>query len=648
MALKNIDQEETEIISFSEINDSQTGPVHPTVTDKERGHQTIVRRSNDLVQMTRNDLSLPQQKVMLSLLAMINEQDMELPYCEVTMYKFIQMMGKNPRSGKNYSDVKKCITDLANSPVQWIRNNGTDTIETFRWIQKAKIDKSAGKIKIEFDPVLKPHLIQLKSLYTTVDITYTLPMRSTYTVRIYELCKSYQNLAKKKQSQKKSLEWQLSTLYEQLNYKGTGWGDFKRGVLEKAKKEINGKTDIIFDYRIGRKESRAIKSIYVNITPVDEEEIHGIRDKIEKKNQELAKKERRQYLSGGEDVNNDEIVFDYVSDPSTSIPYSYGKIRETLKKELYVKARPEKLKQKLSVAEYNAVEVILDTMSMACCTPTDKDEVIDGGNATVFRLINEVILDCQGLTTWLTGVAPRYAKTVIPKAKKSTAPYLYLKKSIIEDLRTYKLYVFENSGTDVIDENPDENDYLEAEIVSLKDENDTVEETAINEKETKAPVIHLNPSDMETPAKCKKALKKVINEEDLKKILSAGQLDAYYDILDWTVTFCRRKKKIDEGMMQGKANMSFVNPLNDFIDRNGSLTDLFKAMATNLDFDLFWKEAAKNPKIKNPKALFQSEVEKSLLHPEMTYREYMGRHESDETASANKWNNVNWKDQFDD
>lgn len=60
--------------------------------------------------------------------------------------------------------------------------------------------RAARACTITLDPVLKPHLVQLKTLYTTMDVTYTMLMRSTYSIRIYELCKSYQSLYLKKKA----------------------------------------------------------------------------------------------------------------------------------------------------------------------------------------------------------------------------------------------------------------------------------------------------------------------------------------------------------------------------------------------------------------------------------------------------------------
>ena len=41
------------------------------VTFEERGNQTIVRKSNDLVQLTRNNLTLSQQRLMLLIFSLM-------------------------------------------------------------------------------------------------------------------------------------------------------------------------------------------------------------------------------------------------------------------------------------------------------------------------------------------------------------------------------------------------------------------------------------------------------------------------------------------------------------------------------------------------------------------------------------------------
>ena len=44
-----------------------------------------------------------------------------------------------------------------------------------------------------------------------------------------------------------------------------------------------------------------------------------------------------------------------------------------------------------------------------------------------------------------------------------------------------------------------------------------------------------------------------------------------------------------------------------------------------MDYDTYWKDLMKNPRIKNPKLVFQSEVEKALLMPSAVIGEYTAR-----------------------
>ncbi len=98
-----------------------------------------------------------------------------------------------------YKQVKKNIEDIANAKVQWIRLAGTQKITMFRWLSSATIDEGHRQDRADAGSNRsKPHLIQLKEFYTTMNITYTLPMKSQYSIKIYELCKSYQNLYLKK------------------------------------------------------------------------------------------------------------------------------------------------------------------------------------------------------------------------------------------------------------------------------------------------------------------------------------------------------------------------------------------------------------------------------------------------------------------
>ena len=615
----------------------------PVATYSARGNQTIVRKSNDLIQNAMYSLTLSQQKLMLHIFAMIKPSDTELPRYEMSIYEFLKLCGVDPHNGSMYKQVKKNIEDIANAKVQWIRLAGTQKITMFRWLSSATIDEGTGKIVLTLDQSLKPHLIQLKEFYTTMNITYTLPMKSQYSIKIYELCKSYQNLYLEKKKKGEPLVWSIETLKKQVDCNASNWAHVRRTVLDKAKSEINGKTDILFDYAVYEKDRQRVIAISVTIEPVDKQvadqklnEITKLRSKrLRKKTTALEVAE-----TGTLDDDPNILTLDYVSVPETTIPYSYGATPDLMAQELGVKAELDKLALVLAPEELDAVHVIIDAMVRMAGAPSDK--MIDGGNAVFFQTVNNVIDNCKGLRRWFEGVASRYAAKVIPTARTKRAPMPYLYKSIMNDLEDYRLYVAGIGVEELRDEDaePTENqappvpDLLEADFV---------------EAEPDAAPAQLTPEDAATKKAMIAALEKFSDYENLKARLSGGQQEALEDIVQMTAYFCRRNVKgKDDGMIEGKANMQFVGSLNRVIARYGDLSPLFEALAVTMDYDTYWKELMKNPRIKNPKLVFQTEIEKALLMPAAVLGAFRARRGQDPLGAPVRDKEVDWLKAFEE
>ena len=615
----------------------------PVATYSARGNQTIVRKSNDLIQNAMYSLTLSQQKLMLHIFAMIKPSDTELPRYEMSIYEFLKLCGVDPHNGSMYKQVKKNIEDIANAKVQWIRLAGTQKITMFRWLSSATIDEGTGKIVLTLDQSLKPPLIQLKEFYTTMNITYTLPMKSQYSIKIYELCKSYQNLYLEKKKKGEPLVWSIETLKKQVDCNASNWAHVRRTVLDKAKSEINGKTDILFDYAVYEKDRQRVIAISVTIEPVDKQvadqklnEITKLRSKrLRKKTTALEVAE-----TGTLDDDPNILTLDYVSVPETTIPYSYGATPDLMAQELGVKAELDKLALVLAPEELDAVHVIIDAMVRMAGAPSDK--MIDGGNAVFFQTVNNVIDNCKGLRRWFEGVASRYAAKVIPTARTKRAPMPYLYKSIMNDLEDYRLYVAGIGVEELRDEDaePTENqappvpDLLEADFV---------------EAEPDAAPAQLTSEDAATKKAMITALEKFSDYENLKARLSGGQQEALEDIVQMTAYFCRRNVKgKDDGMIEGKANMQFVGSLNRVIARYGDLSPLFEALAVTMDYDTYWKELMKNPRIKNPKLVFQTEIEKALLMPAAVLGEFRARRGQDPLGAPVRDKEVDWLKAFEE
>lgn len=598
----------------------------PVATYSGRGSQTIVRKSNDLIQNAMSTLTLSQQKLMLHIFAMIKPSDTELPRYEMSIYEFLKLCGVDPHNGSMYAQVRNNIDAIANAKVQWIRLAGTQKITMFRWLSGATIDEGTGKIVLTLDQALKPHLIQLKEFYTTMNITYTLPMKSQYSLKIYELCKSYQNLYLTKKQKGEPLVWNIETLKKQVDCNATNWAHVRRTVLDKAKSEINGHTDIYFDYEVYEKDRQRVIAVAVTIEPVDKQVADDKLNEITKSmsSKSRGKKKLTPAETGSLDDDPSILTLEYVSVPETTIPYSYGATPDLLRQELEVKAELDKLNRELTADEMEAVHTMIGAMVKMAGTPRGNDKMIDGGNAHFFQTVNNVIDNCGGLRRWFEGAAARYATRVIPVARTKSAPLPYLSKAILDDLENYRMYVTSGvpeplGGYDAAPEQPD--------IVETTDFVETDAE----------PVNQLVPEDAATKKQVTAALLRYIDRDALSARLTTGQMEAFDDILQMTAYFCRRNVKgKDDGMMEGKANMQFLSALNKVIARYESLTPLYEAMAVMMDYDTYWKDLMKNPKIKNPKLVFQSEVERALLMPAAVIGEYTARKAQNDPRAVHK------------
>ena len=105
---------------------------------------------------------------------------------------------------------------------------------------------------------MKPYLLNLQERFTQYELLYTLAMKSQYSIRLYEIFKSYEYLHTKM--------YEINELKKILMCEHyTRFPDFKRKVLNIALREINEFSDIMVEYKL-LKESKRFAKIEFNIT----------------------------------------------------------------------------------------------------------------------------------------------------------------------------------------------------------------------------------------------------------------------------------------------------------------------------------------------------------------------------------------------
>lgn len=210
-----------------------------------------VVKSNELIQKSRFQLSMQEQKIILYMISKIKPDDEDFIEQDFSIIEFCKVCGIETNSGKNYKNVKDAIKALADKSVWIMLDNGTETL--IRWINKAWVNKKSGIIKIRLDDEMKPYLLQLQNNFTSYELLYTLAMKSQYSIRLYEILRS-------QEYKRKAVIFDIDELKRLLsaeNYKR--FPDFKRYVLDIALREINNLSDLNVTYEIIKEGRRYAK-----------------------------------------------------------------------------------------------------------------------------------------------------------------------------------------------------------------------------------------------------------------------------------------------------------------------------------------------------------------------------------------------------
>ena len=235
-----------------------------------------VTKANELIQKSRFNLSLQQQKIVLFLISQISPYDDEFKLYEFSIYEFCKVCGIDETNGKNYLNLKDAIKEIADKSLWITMEEDKETL--LRWIEKPYINKKDGIIKIRLDSDMKPFLLQLKRDFTSYELIWTLHFKSKYTIRLYELVKSIHYHDLEPYERVYTLE-ELKKLLDAETYRT--YQTFKERVLKRAVNEINQYSDKTVTYEV-IKSGRSVSRIKFLISSKDSLEAVKIRSDIEK------------------------------------------------------------------------------------------------------------------------------------------------------------------------------------------------------------------------------------------------------------------------------------------------------------------------------------------------------------------------------
>jgi len=174
-----------------------------------------------------------------------------------------------------YELIDEALNNLLENPLTIALGDEKNSILKVNWISSAIYNE--GEVSFFIDKRLKPYLLDAKEKYLKYKLGNILSLKSSYTIRIYEILKDCLAM-NSKYGRKAELRIKVTDLREKLEIpKSYQYSShIKKLILEKSKKELEKHTDIIFDYneiKTGRKVTELLFVIKINPDKINELEI---------------------------------------------------------------------------------------------------------------------------------------------------------------------------------------------------------------------------------------------------------------------------------------------------------------------------------------------------------------------------------------
>lgn len=309
----------------------------------------LIVKSNTLIE-SKYHLSVREQKFLIYLASLVKKDDLEYQYTTVKIKDIERALkvSDDKKWGSVYEVIREIAENINKKPIYIRSDNGS--WELIYWFSKITANTVSGEVKFELTNDIKNKLVQLKELFTQYRFGNILSLKSSYSIRIYELLKLNQFKGK--------IRYELDFFRELIGvsylddkknwvHKYQEYKAFKRSILKHAQKELKRETDIYFELKEER-EGRSVKyltfyvfknqpkkktsqsELFVDPTPVEEvSDVFDYNSNVvvglvkfglsEEKAQEL-------YRNGFNTIENPEVRKQIVSDGRSLDEYLLEKI----------------------------------------------------------------------------------------------------------------------------------------------------------------------------------------------------------------------------------------------------------------------------------------------------------------------------------
>jgi len=216
----------------------------------------IVVKHQDLVRNARYRLGEIALKTLTMLISMIKSDDSDFHEYAIKLDNFRELIGTDSKNVFKYVD--KMTTELMSKPF-WVGK------QKFNWVTTAKYMEGEGVVKFEIHRDLRPYLLELRQNFLQYNVANVLRLRSSYIIRLYELCKDQLNEKANYGADSVTFTLSIAKMRELFEIPTSYmYRDIRIHILDKAVKQFKEKTDIRISYK-PQKIGKRVDSVAITV-----------------------------------------------------------------------------------------------------------------------------------------------------------------------------------------------------------------------------------------------------------------------------------------------------------------------------------------------------------------------------------------------
>lgn len=217
----------------------------------------MVVKDNRLIQKATFDFSELEMKCINYAISKMQPDKTytENDFIELSISELCNLM-KIKAEGDNYENIRQAFHSISCKSKIVKLDNDWDL--DFSFFLKVYGYKKGGIIKVSFMQEMLDYLQKLKFRFTEYELYYSLILNKKYAIRLYELCKSYQNMGHFTfYIDKMIMKWCIPNTYDYYL--------MKKKIIDPSIKEINDKTDILVEIIDTIKKGRKVVALELQI-----------------------------------------------------------------------------------------------------------------------------------------------------------------------------------------------------------------------------------------------------------------------------------------------------------------------------------------------------------------------------------------------